>query len=282
LEETCFLQPQNLAMLRPFIGGLYQDEISKEQHFQPPAGFAYLPVEEAVSACQAWMREIFGSSTVLNAATTLKLAKEAKAGKGTEGIPIWIKPRTLARLMGIKGDPLTTTDEGREAYAGTVNRFVPEVGKAFIKVYADNGFTNHRQDRLSAKHVVLTPAGLTTWQRLEQITDDDLCFAPGGADTGKSYSGHSVRLSRVKVVLAESKFPQDCLMTGTTIGIQPSRMCQFKHLGSDCPANAYSPDADGEWDRSLFWDWRGGKLRMDYCWAIDANRGVGSASGRFA
>jgi hypothetical protein len=282
LEETCFLNPQNLAMLRPFIAGLYQDEVSKEQHFQPPAGFAYLPVEEAVSACQAWMRKIFGSSTVLNAATTLKLAKEAKAGKGTEGIPIWIKLRTLCRLMGIKGDPLTITDEGREAYAGTLDRFVPEVGKAFIKVYTDHGFTNHRQGRLSAQHAILTPAGITTWQRLEQLTDDDFCFAPGGADTGKSYSGHSVRLARVKTMLAEIKFPQDGIMTGTTVGIQPSRMCQFEHLGADCAANAYTPDADGQFSYSLYWYWSDGELHFGGSWAGHAAQRFGSASGRLS
>lgn len=282
LEETCFLNPQNLALLRPFIAELYEGEISKEQHFQPPAGFAYLPVEEAVSACQAWMKEVFGSGTNLAADTTLRLAKEAKARKGTEGIPIWIKLRTLARLMGIKGDPLAVTDEGREAYAGTLDRFVPEVGKVFTKVYGDHGFTNYRKGRLSAQHVMLTPAGIVTWDKLEQLTDDDFCFSPGGADTGKSYSGHSVRLARVKTMLAEVKFPQDGIMTGTTIGIQPNRMCQFEHLGSDCPANAYTPGAGGQFGDSLCWCWCGGELKFDSYWTDDANQCFGSASGFFS
>lgn len=282
VESACFLNPVNLAIARPLIAGLYEAEVSKEKHFTPPGNWKHLPVEEAVAAYQTLIGNIFGSKATLNTGTVLKLAKVAKAGEDTEGIPIWLKLTTLARLFEVKGDPLATTDEGREAYAGIVDRFVPEVGKAFTKVFTKNGFNNWRKGQLSAKHVILTPAGIATWQRLEQITDDDLCFAPGGADTGSNYSGHSVRLSRIKIVLAEKKFGQDCIMSGGTIATQPNRMSKFEYLGTDCPANAYSPDADGEFGSSLGWHWSDDELHFGRYWAGSAGHFFGSAAGRFA
>ena len=75
---------------------------------------------------------------------------------------------------------------------------------------------------------------------------------------------------------------QDGIMTGTTVGIQPSRMCQFEHLGADCAANAYTPDADGQFGYSLDWCWGDGGLRFGYYWAGDADQYFGSASGRLS
>jgi hypothetical protein len=282
IESACFLQPETLAIARPFIGGLYEGEVSTEKHFTPPANFGYLPVAEAVASYQALVRNIFGSKTTLKAETFLKLATQAKAAEGTEGIPTWLKLSTLARLFEIKGDPLATTDEGRETYAAIVDRFIPEVGKAYRRIFSKHGFNNWRQGQLSAKHVVLTPAGIVSWQKLQETTDDDFCFAPAGADTGKSYSGHSVRLSRLKIVLAEKQFPQDCIMTGGTIATQPDRMSKFEHLGTDCPANAYAPGADGQFGDSLCWYWSGGGLGFDDNWAGHADHGFGSASGRLS
>ena len=276
IESACFLRPKTLALARPFIGGLYEGEVSTEKHFTPPANWKYLPVEEAVAA----YRKIFGSS--LKADTVLKLAKQAKAAESTEGIPTWLKLSTLAKLFEVKGDPLAITDEGREAYAGIVDRFVLEVGKAYKQVFTKHGFNNWRKGQLSAKQVILTPAGIVTWQKLQETTDDDFCFAPAGANTGSNYSGHSVRLSRIKIILSENKFPQDCIMTGGTIATQPDRMSKFEHLGTDCPANAYAPDADGQFSYSLYWDWYDGELRFGHCWADNASQYFGSASGRLS
>ena len=282
IESACFLNPVNLVLARPFIAGLYEGEVSKEKHFTPPANFGYLTVDEAVAAYQALIRNIFGPKTALKAETVTKMAKQAKAAEGTEGIPTWLKLSTLAKLFEVKGDPLAVTDEGRAAYARIVELFVPKVGKAFIQKFTKNGFKNWRENQLSAKHVILTPAGIVTWQKLQETTDDDFCFAPAGANTGSGYSGHSVRLSRLKIVLAENQFPQDCIMTGGTIATQPERMSKFEHLGMDCPANVYSPDADGEFDGSLSWDWGDDELHFDGGWADDADHGFGSAFGRFA
>jgi hypothetical protein len=277
VERLYFLNPKNLELDRPFIAGLYQGEVSAEKHFTPPANWKYLSVEEAVAA----YRKIFGSS--LKADAVLKLAKEAKAGQDTEGIPIWLKLYTLARLFDIKGDPLAVTDEGREAYAAIVKLFVPVVGRAFTKVFLKHEFKNWQEGQLSAQNIILAPAGRITWQKLYQTTDDDFCFAPAGANTGSNYSGHSVRLSRIKIVLAENQFPQDCIMTGSTIATQPYRMSENRHLGMDCPGNSYSPGLAGDFSRSLRWAWVHDKLHFGSRWGHTcARHRFGAASGRFS
>ena len=274
LEELCFLQPDNLAIVQPFIEELYANEVAADP-FSPPKDFRYSPVEEAVEA----YRKIFGSS--LKADSVTNLAKQAKAGKDTEGIAIWIKLSRLAQLFGVKGDPLLTTDEGREAYAKIVDTFVPKVGQVFTSVRPKlGGFTNWRENQLSANHIILTPAGIRTWGRLEQTTTDDFCFSPAGATTGKTYGGLSVRRSRVKIVLAGDQFGQDCIMTGGTLMTQPERMSKFEHLGMDCPNNAYSPDAVGQFNNSVCWYFNDDGLRFGDGSAGDQIQSFGSAVGR--
>src|SRR4030042_53538 len=57
IEEACFLNGSAIEKARPFIEGLWKDEVAKNP-FQPPTGWKYLPVEEAVES----YRKIFGSS----------------------------------------------------------------------------------------------------------------------------------------------------------------------------------------------------------------------------
>lgn len=281
IEETCFLQRaviENLA--KPFISGLWEDEVAKSP-FKPPTGSKYLPVEEAVED----YRKLFGSS--MRAGSVLKLAKEAKPRQESEGIPTWQKLSFLfyyfeiPKLLGIseKVRPWDDTSEGLAAYAKIVELFVPEVGKAYIKVFPEFSFKNWREGQLTADHIQLTRAGRKTWQMLEKMSEDDFVIAPAGANTGSVYAGHSVRRSRITVVLTPNQFGQDAVMVGSTLVIQPNRLSQYEHLGIDCPATKYSPGADGEFSNSVDFDWRGDRLHFDSSWAYGAYQNGGSASG---
>lgn len=42
------------------------------------------------------------------------------------------------------------------------------------------------------------------------------------------------------------------------------------------------PDADGQFNNSLYWYWNDGKLNFDNNWANNANHNFGSAVGRFS
>jgi len=271
IEEGCFLQSRH--EIPPFITDLWQNEVAKNP-FNPPAGWKYLPVEEAVKA----YRKIFGSS--LKADSVFKLAKQANLRRGSEGIPIWPKLSTLAKNFGVSGNPLEDTEEGWKAYARIVELFIPEVGKVYTKAFPKFSFRNWREGRLATDYVTLTPAGRKSWQLLEKMVgDDDFVIAVDGANTGSLYAGYSVRRSRIKIVLSIDQFPQDCIMAGSTLIIQPDRLTKFEHLGIDCPGTKYSRDADGGFSCSVCFGWRGGLLHFGSGWADSASRLFGSASG---
>lgn len=271
IEQACFLEPEKLVIARPLIEALWVNEVAAKP-FRPRANWRYLPVEEAIEG----YRKLFGSS--LRADTTLKLAGQARARRDSEGIAIWLKLSTFSKLFGVEGNPLLTTDEGRAAYARVVEMVIPEVGKAFVAAGL-GGFKNWRQDNLTANHIILIPAGIVAWEKLEQLTDDDFCFSPAGANTGSAYAGYSVRRGRIGIVLASDQFPQDCLMTGGTLATQPERMSKYEHLGMDCPGNAYSRDTVGRFTRSVVWGFSCDGLRFAGRSADDADRDIGSTAG---
>lgn len=271
IEETCFLNGPAIEKVRPFIAGLWQDEVAKNP-FKPPAGCKYLPVPDAVEA----YRKIFGSS--LKADSVIKMAKDAKPRHESEGVAVWPKISTLVKIFGVSNNPLDDTEKGRAAYAKIVETLILEVGKAYIRAYPNFSFKNWREGQLTADYVHLTPAGRKTWQMLEKMSEDDFVIAPA-ANTGSIYGGYSVRLSRVKIVLAGNRFPQDCVMVGSTFIIQPDRLTKYEHLGIDCPGTKYSPGADGKFSYSVYFYWDDDALHFGDDGADDASRRFGSASG---
>ncbi len=273
IEETCFLNGPAIEKARSFIAELWRDEVARNP-FKPPTGWKYLPVVEAVEA----YRKLFGSS--LKANSVLKLAKQVNLRQDSEGIPIWPKLSTLAKLFGVSGNPLEDTKEGWKVYAKIVELFIPEVGKAYIKTFPQFSFKNWREDQLTDDDVRLTPAGRKTWQMLEKISEDDFVIAVAGANTGSLYAGYSVRRSRIKVVLAGGQFPQDCVMVGGTIATQSDRLARFEDLGIDCPGTKYAPGAVGKFSSySGYFYWIDGGLRFGSHWADYASLDFGSASG---
>jgi len=280
IERVYFLQSPQIGRTRSFITDLWKGEVAKNP-FKPPTGWKYLPTEEAVES----YRKIFGSS--MKADSVLKLAKVANPCQGNEGIAVWPKLSFLfyhfeiPKVLGISGqiNPWDDTKEGHAAYAKIVEFLIPEVGKAYTKVYPQFSFKNWREGQLTADHIQLTPAGRKNWQLLEKMSDDDFVIASGGANTGSLYAGHSVRRSRIIIVLAINQFGQDAIMVGSTLAIQPARLSKYEHLGMDCPATKYGPAADGKFSDSVCFFWLDGGLHFGFHWSVDAFRLFGSASG---
>lgn len=272
IEEVCFLNGSAIEKARPFLEGLWKDEVARNP-FKPPADWKYLPVVEAVEA----YRKFF--SLKLRADSVIKIAKDVKSLKESEGVAIWPKISALAKIFGVSDNPLDDTENGRAAYSRIVELLIPKVGKAYVEAYPQFSFKNWREGQLTADHIQLTPAGRKIWQTLEKMSDDDFVIAPVGANTGSLYAGHSVRRSCVKIVLAGNRFPQDCVMAGSTLIVQPDRLTKFEHLSIDCPATKYSPDADGRFSYSACFRWHDDELLFDNNWADDAYQSFGSASG---
>lgn len=227
IEEQCFLNPANIAIAAPLVEELWRKQVTPEAD-KPPQGFSYLPPERAVTA----YKKIFGSS--LRAETTLRLATQAVARKDSEGIAIWPKLSTIFRLFGNR-----THLVGYTPYSSALAAFIEEVGKFLPDSLVPNKSELWQlRGIMGGKQPTLTNAGATTWERLEEITDDDFCFSPAGATTGQTYAGHANGLSRLKMVLAGNQFPQDAVMVFSTILIQPERFNKLGVLNIDCPATA--------------------------------------------
>lgn len=250
IEESCFLQPDKLAIARQFLVHMFPKEIAAEP-YQPPKDWQYLPVPEAVER----FKDIFGSS--LKADASLKLVKDAISRPDSEGILTSIKLTTLGKLLGVEGNPLEATEEGLAAYAKIVELFVPKVGEAYVKALSNKlNFANWRAGNLTANHIVLTPASRATWQGLESASDDDFVMAP--ANTGSLQAGYSHRKARLAITASGNKMPQDCIMTGGTLAIQPDRLCKGEHLRIDNPGNAYSPGGGGKFLFCVHWYFHAG------------------------
>lgn len=279
VEVACFLQPDNLVKAQPFISGLWEDEVVKQDLFKPPAGWCYLPVEEAVEA----FKKIFGSGVM--AISTTDRAKNLKPRDKSEGIAVWpslsflLHYFEIPEFLGIskKVKPWEDTKDSRAAYAKIVDLFIPEVGKVYNKAYPQFSFKNWREGALTAEHILLTSAGQRAWQELESRSDDDFVAAP--ANSGSLYVGHSVRGSRVKVIMSANQFGQDCIMAGGTLMVQPGRLTKYEDLGIDCPANSYSSGADRNFADSVSFYWDARLLHFHYHWAVNASRIFGSAVG---
>lgn len=271
IEESCFLRPDKLAIARQFLVHLYPGEIA-EKPFQPPKNWQYLPVPEAVER----FRKIFGSS--LKADSVFKRARDTEPRTDSEGFLTAVKLTTLARLFGVEGNPLENTPMGLVAYAGVVNEFIPKAGQAYVKALGKEfSFANWREGVLTAQHITLTPAGRQTWQELESQSDDDFVIAP--AVSGALYAGYSQHKARLAITAPGDRMPQDCIMTGGTLAVQPDRLCEAEHLRPDNPGNAYSPGAGGGDWRCVYWHFHADARRLAFGRgnAGRAHRGFGSA-----
>jgi len=258
IEDTCFLQPERIERARPFLNELWKGEIAQSP-YQPPKNWRYMPVATAIET----YRNIFGSS--LKADAVMSAVRSASSRSASEGIAVWPKLSTLAKLFGVEGNPLEATEEGRAAYARIVELFIPKVGKAYLKAHGKQfAFANWREGNLTGSHIILTPAGRATWQFFESQTGDDFCFSPVGGMSGASYAGFSQRLARLRIGMSSDQLPQDCIMTGATLASQPDRLCKGKHLRIDCPGIAYSPDAGGGFWDCVRWGFDAGGRQLEF------------------
>jgi len=268
IEEICFLDEELTTKAEPFIKDLWKDEVA-DNPFNPPAGWEYLAPETAIDSYRKFLNKD------LKVDSTLEVVKQ-KALLNSEGFAVWPKLTTLARIFNVSGNPLENTEKGKEAYAKIVELLIPKIGEAYVRAYPKYSFKNWREGALTANHISLTSAGRKTWQKLEQETKDDFVIA--SVITGRFFAGYSVRRFRIKIVLSGNQIPQDCIMIGSTIAIQPDRLTKHEDLCINCPANCYSSGADADFSSSLYFRWNNGGLHFGNDWAGSADWRFGSAS----
>jgi hypothetical protein len=231
--------------IRPFLHELWADEAGKlSRGWTPSVPARYPSVEEAIKA----YKQMFGSS--LQAEDTLRRAKAAIPNSDTEGIAVWVKISTLGKLFGSVANPLDTTEVSRQAYFWILQHFTQELGKCSRTTgdFFNNVFSTERRTR----NTQLTPAGIATWRQLENTTSDDFCFSPAGASTGSQDLLASGRRARIVLALDPDRWPQDCIMVGQSLAIQPERLTnrclKIACVGNVCYDEAYQHPCCFYWD----------------------------------
>ncbi len=248
LEEICAFREDNLQVVRPLLSGLWEKETSENSHRpekpnQLPKGWKYMPVAEAVKK----LRRIFGAS--LKANSVLKLAAKPLP-ENSQGFLTSIKLTKLARIFRIRGNPLENTERGREAYRTTLTAFQKTMKKAYRKAKGGFNFYGMTSSGPGYGNLILTAAGRKAWQELEAQSDDDFIVAP--ADAGSLYGGYSYRHARLSVLKSGDQMPQDCIMTGTSVMLQPDLLSKG-HIFSSGNCSCFHA---GEYRFGFYWNLR--------------------------
>ena len=111
--------------------------------------------------------------------------------------------------------------------------------------------------------------------KLVEGQEGDILVIP--AQFGFRHRGKSVR--RARETFYDNEFGLGAFAVGTMLLTHPEREVEWEQLHIDCSGDEYSPDADGQFVGTPFFNWFDGKLRFGVDWTVDANERYGSASG---
>lgn len=137
-------------------------------------------------------------------------------------------------------------------------------------------FHNYREGRLTEKHVRLLQSTREVLEKLEAETQGDYLVIP--MQSGHLYGGYSPRNARWEIE-NNGQWALPAWVVGHHLLTHTERCVKWEELEPDCPGDEYSPDADGSFEHSLYFDFSDGKLKFDYRWADYASDYYGSVSG---
>ena len=128
----------------------------------------------------------------------------------------------------------------------------------------------------------ITPAQLRVHARTAHALDliaetqkgDILIVA---AQLGMRHRGKSVR--RAREVFVANEFGLGSLAVGSIILTHPERLVRWEELDMDCSGDEFSPEADGDFSKSPFFRFYGGKVKFGMAFVGGPLGGFGSVSG---
>ena len=208
--------------------------------------------------------------------------------KGYRIKPIGEQIQTLATLFGLDpakalayADNLTELPEGAEGWFAFVRsealspNYCEAVEKVLGLIGEQRRFTNYRDGKLSEQHIRVSARTKEMLAVLTEGQEGDILVIP--AQLGLRHRGKSIR--RAHETFADNEFGLTSVVVGCVALTHPERFQKFDELDPDCSGDEYSPDADGDFSRSLFFYFDGDGLRFDYRWLGNANEYDGTASG---
>jgi len=97
------------------------------------------------------------------------------------------------------------------------------------------------------------------------------------AQLGMRHRGKSVR--RAREVFVANEFGLGSLAVGSIVLTHPERLVRWKELDMDCSGDEFSPEADGGFFVSPYFDFDGGEVRFDTDFVGSPGGDFGSVSG---
>ena len=156
-----------------------------------------------------------------------------------------------------------------------VQKYCQAVQLVHAKIAASRSFYNYREGQI-------TPAQLRVHARTAHALDliaetqkGDILIVP--CQLGMRHRGQSVR--RAREVFVANEFGFGSLAVGSIVLTHPERLVRWEELDMDCSGDEFSPEADGDFSKSPFFRFYGGKVKFGTAFVGGPLGGFGSVSG---
>lgn len=237
LERVCLDSGVAYREIIPYLHSLLPDEYKTFTY--PYREKTYVEPKDQIKK----YRSIFGSS--LSGKSTLsRLKSTTYTTNYLEGMAIFPKMSTLARVLGVKGHPLMDADGSFETYNELVSSFMQVFGNEIVKNSEIKSFSSRIARFPIVDTVTLTPSCIAAWDYLEKSTEDDFCYFEKGSSMGKHAYGASPNRARVNVLISGSQYPQDCLMVGSSLLANPELLKESTAKYIVCIGNLLGIDSN--------------------------------------
>lgn len=171
--------------------------------------------------------------------------------------------------------PTLSLPAGAEGYFAIPRpeRIAPTYHEALQQVLAIIGkgrkFQNYREGELGPEYVRQCERTAKFLRVISEQQTGNILVIP--AQFGLKYRGKSTRRSR-ELFNKLIEFGLGGFQVGCMLLTHPDRAVRTEELDMDCAGDEYAPGADGDFSRSLYFSFYGGRLEFGYYWVWRCRR----------
>lgn len=182
----------------------------------------------------------------------------------------------------VKVLPTLELPAGAEGWFAIPNpeRLAPSYGEALEKVLkiidSSRKFQNYRKGELGPDRLRQHARTVQFLNKIGETQTGDILVIP--CQFGLKYRGKSIRRAR-ELFNKFTEFGLGAFMVGCMLITHPDRAVRTEELDMDCAGDEYTPDADGDFSRSLCFYFGGSQLKFDCYWIDNAHGYFSSVSG---
>lgn len=127
-------------------------------------------------------------------------------------------------------------------------RYCRGVQLVFKRIGSLRKFYNYRDGQIDPRHLRIHARKAHAMNVLAEIQNGDILVVP--SQFGLRHRGRSTR--RAREVFAASEFGHGSLAVGSMLLTHPEREVHWNQLHPDCPGDEFSPNADGVFSRTTY------------------------------